>query len=343
MFRAGSRDNRETMTRILPILALAVATAAGGEPARIIFDTDMGNDVDDVIALATLHAFETRGEAKILAVTITKDNRWAAPFVDLLNTYYGRPGIPLGMVRNGVTPEDGNYLAVVAGKQRPGGALLYPRKVTPETAVPDAQTVLRQTLEAQPDASVVIVQVGFSTNLARLLDSPADAISPLAGGDLVKHKVRLLVMMAGRFTDSQLEYNIERDIPAARKLFAGWPTPIVVSPFELGAQTTYPAFRVDRDFRYVPDHPLADAYRAYQKMPYDEPLWDPTAALYAVWPDAGYFNLSPEGRVSVNDKGVTTFSAGGGQHRILSANPEQRARIVEAVAALASQPPERCR
>jgi hypothetical protein len=72
-------------------------------------------------------------------------------------------------------------------------------------------------------------------------------------------------------------------------------------------------------------------------------LWDPTAALYAVRPDAGYFNLSPEGRVTVSDKGVTTFSAGGGQTRILSANAEQRARIVEVVAALASQPPERCR
>ena len=331
------------MTRILTILALAVATAAGGEPVRIIFDTDMGNDVDDAIALATLHAFETRGEARILAVTITKDNHWAAPFVDLLNTYYGRPGIPLGMVRNGVTPEDGNYTAVVAGKQRPGGALLYPRKVTPESAVPDAHNVLRQTLEEQPDSSVVIVQTGFSTNLARLLDFTGTGTDPYSGFDLVKQKVRLLVVMGGRFSDSKLEYNIEKDIPAAQRLFAFWPTPIVVSPFELGAQTTYPAAHLDRDFRYVPDHPLADAYRAYQKMPYDEPLWDPTAALYAVRPDAGYFTLSPEGRISVNEKGVTTFSAGGGQHRILSPNPEQRARIVEAVAALASQPPERCK
>jgi inosine-uridine nucleoside N-ribohydrolase len=332
------------MTRFLTILALAVATAAAGEPVRIVFDTDMGNDVDDAIALATLHAFETRGEARILAVTITKDNRWAAPFVDLMNTYYGRPGIPLGMVRHGVTPEDGNYMAGVAGKHRPGGALLYPRTVTPESAVPDALYVLLQTLAEQPDSSVVIVQTGFSTNLARLLNNySGSGINPLPGALLVKQKVRLLVVMAGRFTDSQLEYNIEKDIPAAQKLFAEWPTPIVVSPFELGAQTTYPAARLDRDFRYVPDHPLADAYRAYQKMPYDEPLWDPTAALYAVRPDAGYFTLGPEGRVTVNDKGVTTFAAGGGQTRILSANAEQRARIVEAVAALASQPPERCR
>jgi inosine-uridine nucleoside N-ribohydrolase len=331
------------MTRILLLLALGCATMTAGDPVRIIFDTDMGNDVDDALALALLHACESRGEARILAVTITKDNRWAAPFVDLLDTFYGRPGIPIGIVRNGKTPEDGNYTAAVAGKQRPGGAPLYPRKLTPDSGAPDAQMVLRKTLAAQPDSSVVIVQTGFSTNLVRLLDSAGDQISPLAGVALVKRKVRLLVVMAGRFADSETEYNVVNDIPAVKKLFAEWPTPIVVSPFELGASTTYPAARIGADFRYIQDHPLADAYRAYQRMPYDEPLWDPTAALYAIRPGAGYFNLSPEGRVTVSDKGITTFSAGGGRSRLLSASPEQRARIVETVAALVSQPPERSR
>jgi inosine-uridine nucleoside N-ribohydrolase len=331
------------MTRFLLALLLSGAVLAAAEPQRIIFDTDMGNDVDDAVALALLHACESRGEARILAVTITKDNRWATAFVDLFDTFYGRPGIPIGIVRNGVTPEDGNYTRVIAERRRPGGAPLYPRTLAPDSEAPDAQSVLRRTLAAQPDGSVVIVQTGFSTNLARLLDSPADAASPLPGRELARAKVRLLVVMAGRFADRQLEYNIEKDIPAARKLFVEWPTPIVVSPFELGAATTYPAARIDRDFRYDQNHPLPDAYRTYQKMPYDEPLWDPTAALYAVWPDAGYFDLSPEGRVSVDDKGVTTFSAGGGRQRILSAGPEQRARIVETVAALASEPPERCR
>jgi inosine-uridine nucleoside N-ribohydrolase len=310
------------MIRILPTLALTCALAAAAEPARIVFDTDLGNDVDDAIALALLHACQTRGEARILAVTITKDNPWAAAYVDLLDTFYGRGAIPIGIVRNGKTPQDGNYTRLVAARRGPLSA-------------PDAQIVLRHTLAAQPDSSVVVVQTGFSTNLARLLDSPA-------GAQLVKRKVRLLVAMAGRFADSQTEYNIVTDIPAAQKLFAEWPTPIVVSPFELGASATYPAARLGTDFRYLPDHPLVQAYRAYQPMPYDEPLWDPTAALYAVRPDAGYFELSPEGRVIVAGSGITTFSPGAGHSRLLSATPEQRARIVEAIAGLASQPPDRC-
>ena len=54
-------------------------------PTGIIFDTDMGNDVDDALALAMLHAFQSRHEINLLAVTVTKDNKWAAPYVDVVN------------------------------------------------------------------------------------------------------------------------------------------------------------------------------------------------------------------------------------------------------------------
>ena len=332
------------MKRILFAVALFSAQAWAAEPVRIVFDTDMGNDVDDVLALSVLHAFETRSEAKILAVTITKDNKWAPPFVDLMNTFFGRSGIPIGIVKNGPTREDGNYTRPVVGKKRSGGAPAYPHKLTPESDVPDATSVLRKTLAQQPDGSVVIVQVGFSTNLARLLDSRADATSPLAGRALAKRKVHHIVLMAGRFSDAETEYNITNDIPAAKKVFAEWPTPLVTSGYEVGLTAQYPASRLDGDFRYAQNHPVADAYRAYNKMPYDEPLWDPTAALYAVRPDGGYFSLSPAGNITVNDKGRTIFAAAaGGTRRYLVVNDAQRARIVEAIAELASEPPQRCR
>lgn len=330
------------MQRILLVLALAAGLQAA--PVRIIFDTDMGNDVDDALALASLHALETRGEVKLLAVTITKDNRWAPPFVDLVNTFYGRAGIPIGIVKNGATKEDGKYTRPVAEKKRQGGGLLYPRKLTPASAVPDAVVLLRKTLAAQPDQSVVIVQVGFSTNLARLLDSKPDDASALAGPDLVKRKVKMAVLMAGRFSDAETEYNIINDIPAAKKLVAQWPVALVTSGFEIGAAASYPASRLAADFGYAQNHPVADAYRAYQKMPYDEPLWDPTAVLYAARSGSGYFSLSPAGHILVDDKGRTEFApAQGGMQHYLITDEKQRARIVEAIAALMSQPPQRCR
>ena len=50
--------------------------------------------------------------------------------------------------------------------------------------------LLRRVLAAQADGSVAIVQVGFSTNMARLLGSKPDVASPLDGKTLVQRKVR---------------------------------------------------------------------------------------------------------------------------------------------------------
>jgi inosine-uridine nucleoside N-ribohydrolase len=325
------RVSWDSMKHFLLLLA-AAALACAAEPVRIIFDTDMGNDVDDALALAAFHAFESRGEARLLAVTVTKDNRFAAPFIDIVNTFYGRGSIPIGVVRNGKTTDDGKYTRVVVEKTP-----AYARKLGPDSEAPDAQAVLRRTLAAQPDGSVIIVQTGFSTNLARLLDSTPDDASPLTGRDLAKRKVKLLVLMAGAFFGWMPEYNVEIDIPSAQKVFAEWPTRLVTSGFEVGGTTLYPARRLETDFRRLPN-PIVDAYRAYRPMPYDEPLWDPTAALYAVRPDDDYFSLSPEGRIKVDDKGRTTFEAGEGNRRYLIVNDVQRGRIIETIAALISEP-----
>jgi len=71
------------------LLTLAtVAPAQAATPLHVIFDTDMGNDVDDALALAMLHAFASRGEVNLLAVTVSKDNPWAVEYVRLVNEYY---------------------------------------------------------------------------------------------------------------------------------------------------------------------------------------------------------------------------------------------------------------
>src|SRR5262245_40304943 len=77
------------------------------KPVKLIFDTDMGNDVDDALALAMIHALQSRGECELLAVTVSKSHPLAAAFVDCINRFYGRGDIPVGLVRGGVTPEIG--------------------------------------------------------------------------------------------------------------------------------------------------------------------------------------------------------------------------------------------
>jgi inosine-uridine nucleoside N-ribohydrolase len=312
-------------------------------PTGIIFDTDMGNDVDDALALAMLHAFQNRHEANLLAVTITKDNQWAAPYVDLVNTFYGHPEIPIGTVRDGKTPESNPMIQIPSERRRPDGSFVYPHRILDGAQAQEAVFLLRRTLAKQRDGSVVIVQVGFSTNLARLLETKPDAASPDDGPTLVRKKVRLLSMMAGNFADGKPEFNLAKDVPAAAKLFHDWPTPIVVSGFEIGIVLPFPAERIEHDFAYVQDHPVAEAYRSYMKMPYDRPTWDLTAVLYAVRPDEKYFSLSPPGTITVLPDGSSRFEpSAAGNHRYLMLTDEQRARTLEAMIMLASQPPANC-
>lgn len=313
------------------LLSLPLLSAA---PVRLIFDTDIGNDIDDALALAMIHALESRGEAKLLAVTITKDNRWAAPYVDLVDTFYKRPKIPIGVVRNGKTPEDSKYIQVPS--ERPG---VYPHKLTDGRNAPDAVAVLRRVLSKEKDGAVTIAQVGFSTNLARLLDSPPDNISQLTGRELVKRKVRLICAMAGTFTTDKPEYNVYTDVPSARKLFMESPVPIVASGFEIGNRILYPASSIEKDFGYVANHPVAEAYRLFKEMPYDRPCWDLTAVLYAIRPDDS-FSTSQPGRVAIDGEGRTKFTSDpSGNLRYLTTTEEQAGNARKTMIALASQPP----
>jgi inosine-uridine nucleoside N-ribohydrolase len=312
-------------------------------PVGLIFDTDMGNDIDDALALGVIHALQDRRECELLAVTITKDNDYSAPFVDLVNSFYGRERIPVGVVKQGRTPEDGRYTRMVC-QARDNGEYRYPRRLAGNKDAPEAVGLIRRILALQPDRSVVLVVTGFSTNLARLLDSAPDDHSPMPGMDLVARKCRLLSIMAGMYTpnNDHKEYNVVTDLPSARKVFAEWPTPIVASGFEIGLAIQFPAVAVERDFRYVIHHPLREAYGVFMEMPYDRPTWDLTSVLYAVRPDRGYFGLSEPGTIRVDEQGLTRFSASaGGRHRYLTVDDHQIVRAREALVQLASQPPEK--
>lgn len=302
-------------------------------PVPVIFDTDIGNDIDDVLALAMLHSLEARGECRLLGVTLTNPAPPSALFTRMVNAFYGRPELPVGV--STASRQEG------AERRYPDAALAGAPERWRRTKEPGIEAVrlLRRLLASSPE-KVTVVQVGFSDNLAGLLASKGDAESPLDGPALVREKVALLVAMAGDFASREPEYNVRIDVRAARRVLSDWPTPVVVSGFEVGSQLLYPATSIERHFGYVPWHPVEAAYRAYMEMPYDRPTWDLTAVLYAVRPDAGYFDLSPPGTVEVDDAGTTTFRADpAGTRRYLILPPGGKGRIVEAMTLLVSQPP----
>ena len=330
-------------------LAGALAAAlAQAEPVKLIFDTDMGNDVDDVMALCMIHALQTRGAVELLAVTITKDHPQAAAFVDAVNTFYGRPAVPIGVVKGGSAPEPGKF-NLLADAKNADGSLRYPHDLMSGNDAPEAVGLIRALLAAEPDNSVTLVQVGFFTNFRRLLESPPDDRSPLHGRELIAKKVKVLSVMAGAFQTvnwdtRHLEYNVVLDIPAAQALAKSWPSPVVWSGFEIGVAAAFPHQVIERGFGYVPHHPLKEAYVLYEPPPHDRPTWDPTALLYAASPDCGYFELSPPGTVTVEANGATWFRPsrdGKGRDRFLKMSSEQAARVREAIVQLCVEPPKR--
>src|SRR5262249_10919522 len=149
------------------------------------------------------------------------------------------------------------------------------------------------------------------TNLVKILDLPGVK-------QLVAHKVRYLAIACGAYPDGEPELNIKADIPAARKLFAEWPTPIIAAGREVGEALRYPAASIERDFAWSPAHPIVDAYRAYRPMPYDASAPAMAAVLHAIRPKEEYFRLSSAGIIAVLDDGRAKFTPSGqGQHRYL--------------------------
>jgi inosine-uridine nucleoside N-ribohydrolase len=306
------------------LIAICLLANVSFAARPVIFDTDMGNDIDDALAPAMLHALSDRGECQLIGVTLTNANPAAVPYIHMINRFYGRPDLPVGAAIESL--KDGAQDGYMAAALR----AMPPASPQPAEAAP---ALLRRLLASSPD-KVVIVQTGFSTNLAALLGSPG-------GAALAKEKVELLVAMAGNFSDGAPEYNVHTDVASAQAVFERWPTPIVFSGFEIGRDLLYPAGSIEHDFTYAQPHPIAESYRAYHKMPYDRPTWDLTAALQAVRPAHGYFGLSEAGGVQVDSNGVTHFTAGTGDRRYLRLDPTKRAEILEVLALLASEPPVR--
>jgi hypothetical protein len=329
-----------TKQLVLILVVLHLTTILRAEKPRILFDTDITGDVDDVLALAICHSLADRGACEFLGVTISKHHPLTASFVDALNTFYGRPDLPVGVTRDpDAQQRDSKYLKLAEAPE-------YPHDLRHNAEAADAVELLRDILSAQPDRSVSIVSVGIASNLANLLKSPD-------GIQLVGRKVKVLSVMAGAFalcngTNYHLEANVVNGIGYMQTVAEKWPqeVPIVWSGFEIGEALPFPRAVVQQDFDYQPRHLVKEAYLLHSGAQHDRPCWDQSSVLWAVYPDRGYFGLSQPGRVQVMDDGFTRFTTpkngtGIQRDRFLTMNPLQRSRALEAIMHLTVNPPTR--
>lgn len=322
---------------------VATVPAAAAEPVRILFDTDMAEDVDDVGALAVLHALADRGECTLLGVMICARHESIGPCVDAINTWYGRPDLPIGYqrnLRNGYpVPKPGDMTTKYADRV----AAAFPHDLKRSSDAPDATDLYRRILAAQPDGGVTLVSVGFLNNLRDLLDSPADAHSPLNGEALVQRKVARWVCMGGKFPDGRFpdgngEYNVMFDTEGSIRALHDWPTPVVLSGFEIGVR-----IKTGGRLAELPGpNPVQLAYRLYTGGPARE-SWDLTAVLYAVRGAGEWWTLSEPGLCLMRNRVPHGYNewipAAGRNHRYLIEKAPP-ARVEEVLDGLLLAPPK---
>jgi inosine-uridine nucleoside N-ribohydrolase len=307
-------DMKKVLFALMLVFLFAGCSAQqASKPQAVIFDSDMGPDYDDVGAIAMLHAFADSGYFNILATVSSTRYAGVAGVFNVLNTYFGRPDLPIGVPhQNGLELRDWQHWS---------DSLLanYPHTIKQNSEVPEATEVYRKILAAQPDNSVTIITVGFFTNLANLLRSGPDKYTQLNGIQLVRKKVKRLVSMAGKFPAGK-EFNVEKDASASQQVFAQWPTSIWLSGWEIGAQVKVGVPLINNGA--IMSSPVKDAFRIAIPMSKEDAAgrmsWDETAVLVAAKGYAPWYRLQQGTMVVAND-GSNTWRTDKGRHYYLVA------------------------
>ncbi|MFN9459131.1 MAG: hypothetical protein ACK6D7_17395 [Acidobacteriota bacterium] len=308
------------------------AIGAAKPPLGVIFDADLGNAIDAVLALAVLYGMDGKNECRVVATTVSKHSLASAAMAEVIARFYagtvsadfgavGR-GLPVGMSIAGKSTESTPLLDAVLGRKNPEGKPVYNHGILQLNDTADVHAVLRNAYTSQYDQNCVTVLAGPATNLAGVLSLPG-------AKELIKQKTRALVWAPDR---------LGADPAAAQKLLAEWPAPLYIVTPELGASLKFPAAALETNFAWSETHPIADAYRAAQSMPYDAPTAAVAAVLAAVKLEP-YFTLSAPGLATLSSRHTLVWKAGAGQHQMLQVDSAQKTALLETMTTLASAKP----
>lgn len=248
-----------------------------GTPKKVIFETDMCLDVDDVGALAVLHAMANNDEVELLAVCFNEVHPYGPSAIDAINTWYGRGDIPVGIYKDTLSePDSSRYLKAVSN---------FSHDLNSKNAL-SALDVYQNVLSEQPDSSVTIISVGFLNNLNDLLK-----VSP----DLIAKKIKELVIMGGVNNDG---FNLSRHnlVSVSENVIKSWPGPVVIS--QPGSRIlTGIALKNSPE-----ENPVREAYyKFFQDNFCGRPSWDQIAVLYGVRGLSNYFSRNTTGTGSLTN------------------------------------------
>jgi len=293
---------------------------------KLIFDTDIAEDCDDVGAMAVLHALADKGELDILAMMVSMPVEYGAPALDAINTYFDRPDIPIGTLKNsqdalGAANIDVYNKALTAK---------FPNDLKHAYYTPNALTLYRKLLANQPDTSVVVLTVGPLTNLYHLMKSTGDEFSSLDGMELIRKKVKRFIMAGGKLPHGS-SYNFRLSPEKSEYVINNWPTEHWLVPNELGDSVFTGVEMLSKTSAANPIHVAYDLYRKAHPGWEFRPSWDQMAVYIAARPDDPLFKVNTFGSVIAEKHLIRWTSVPDKNHIWFQNNStrDERRRVIE--------------
>jgi purine nucleosidase len=258
-------------------------------PAKVIFDTDIGDDIDDAYALGLLLRSP---EVQVLGVTTAFEDthlraRLATRFLDSA----GRSDIPVD--EGPKTPEKAHFTQSAWAED------------SPDRTYPDAIEFVLDTIRRNP-GQITLVAVAPLTNVGALIEKDPKTF----------RRLKRVVLMGGSVargygnkTEPEAEWNIVNDVAAAKALF-GSGVPLYVMPLDstqilLEAPRQAELFGKKTGMTTALEELTAEWSAATHR---ESPLlFDAVAAAYAVKPE---ICPTTKMRIEVDDKGFTRRVSG---------------------------------
>ncbi|RYN15610.1 hypothetical protein AA0119_g10037 [Alternaria tenuissima] len=255
-----------------------VESATEPETKNLIVDADLFEAIDDTAALLLAC---TLPNTNLLAVNVNVNSTYTAFAASAIVNHYGYNTVPIGLPRpftNITSPEPfGNEYASKVAAEFSGGSVPFGQV----NKTWDPVELYRKTLAEAKNNSVTIVSIGFMGSLSGLLNTTGDAYSSLGGYELVKAKVKELVVMGGGYSpEPSLDEEYNFAIQNAPHVVNTWPecVPMTFLGAEVGVEVSSGArFTVCGP----PNDPVKSAWEWYGSYNKSEYSWDFLTMVYA--------------------------------------------------------------
>ena len=189
------------MRLLLSLLFVVVVEASAQTPVPVIFDTDIGDDIDDALALALALQSPELDVQLVTTVADDVDSRTRLAWKEL--GLYHRQDVALA------TGAPHPLLDARLEDKARQFRLLTPEDVVPEAAHRRAAEAIIELILRSP-RKVTVIPVGPLTNIALAL-----RLEPKIAGNIER-----IVLMGGAYKLLIPEYNIQRDRAAAEIVFS---------------------------------------------------------------------------------------------------------------------------